>query len=243
MELVRRSGVALWRQIAEILEEGIRRGEPGPGVKLPTEHELAARFGVNRHTARQALSTLEESGLIRAEQGSGWFVKENVISYQVARQTRFSDNLSRQSRIPGREILSWREMPAAGAVAQALGLAEGEPVLRMDTTGMADGRCINVSTRYFPKRRFPMVVETYRELGSISKAMAQFGVRDYHRRRTVITARMPTVEEAHILGQSRNRPVLVSESINADDQGRAVEYGVTRFASDWVQISINAEGF
>lgn len=70
MELQRRSGVALWKQIQDWLEFRIKEGELAPGSRLPTEQDLAERLGVNRHTVRRALSLLAEKDLIRTEQGS-----------------------------------------------------------------------------------------------------------------------------------------------------------------------------
>ncbi|GAB6036634.1 phosphonate metabolism transcriptional regulator PhnF [Fundidesulfovibrio butyratiphilus] len=243
MTLIRMKGLALWRAIAQALEAEIADGQLPPGGKLPTEHELAARFAVNRHTVRRALTALEEDGLVRVEQGSGWFVRERVIDYSLARRTYFSEILSRQSRIPGHQVTDWGETPAHGPAAQALDLPEGEILIWMETLGHADGRRISLSTRFFPKARFPRIVETYRETASVSACMAMTKVVDYHRRRTVLTARMPTPREAGLLGCARHRPLLVSESVNADGPGRPVEYGVTLFVSDWVRIVVNTGDF
>ncbi|MHC1713343.1 MAG: phosphonate metabolism transcriptional regulator PhnF [Solidesulfovibrio sp.] len=241
MTFTRMKGVALWKAIAQELETDIAGGRMEAGSKLPTENELADRFQVNRHTVRRALTSLEEDGLVRVEQGSGWFVREQVIAYAVGRKTYFSENLSRESRIPGREVLGYGEMPAQGMVAKALGLPEGSPVVWIESIGQADGRRINVSTRFFPHARFPGIAEAYKQTGSVTRCMSQAGVRDYHRRTTSITARLPTAEEAKRLGQSRHRPVLVSESINVDADGTPVEYGLTRFSSDWVRIVVETD--
>ena len=236
--MTRTKGVALWRSIAQALAASISEGSLTPGAKLPTEHELATQFAVNRHTVRRALISLDEDGLVRVEQGSGWFVREQVIAYPVGRKTCFSENLSRQSRIPGGEVLAHGEVPAQAVVARALGLTEQSPVVWMDTVGQADGRHINVSTRFFPQARFPRIVEAYQRTGSVTSCMARFGVKDYHRRSTTISARLPTAEEARILGQSRHHPVLVSENLNVDADDTPVEYGLTRFSSDWVRIVV-----
>jgi DNA-binding FadR family transcriptional regulator len=51
--------------------EAILRGDFGAGGKLPTEGELAARFGVSRPTVREALSRLRSDGVIETRRGSG----------------------------------------------------------------------------------------------------------------------------------------------------------------------------
>lgn len=63
------------REIAAKLAEGIRNGDPGPGEKLTTAPQIAQRYGVTLHVARQALMTLDAQGLIESRHGKGWFVR------------------------------------------------------------------------------------------------------------------------------------------------------------------------
>ena len=58
------------------IRDAIRSGRPGPGERLPSERTLAARFGVNRVTIREALNRLEAARLLRSRQGSGWTVQD-----------------------------------------------------------------------------------------------------------------------------------------------------------------------
>jgi DNA-binding FadR family transcriptional regulator len=51
--------------------ESILRGDFGSAGKLPTEGELAERFGVSRPTVREALSKLRADGVIATRRGSG----------------------------------------------------------------------------------------------------------------------------------------------------------------------------
>ena len=87
---LREAGVSLWRQIVRIIEADIASGTHQPGARLPTEAQLAVRFGVNRHTIRRALEELSRNGLVRVEQGRDSFVAEDVLDYEVAARTRFS---------------------------------------------------------------------------------------------------------------------------------------------------------
>jgi GntR family phosphonate transport system transcriptional regulator len=240
-ELNRGSGMTLWLQIAARLEEQILAGTWKPGEQLPTEHSLADRFAVNRHTARRAVASLAEQGLVRIEQGRGTFVHEGVIDYRLGRRTRFSENLSAQKRAASGRLLRAEELPAAQAVALALGLRKRAPVILLECLGEADGRPVNVSSHYFAKARFPEIAAFFQETGSITAALAKSGVSDYSRKSTKVTARAARAADARLLGQPSSRPILMTESINIDRDGQPIEYGVARWASDRVQLVIEPD--
>jgi GntR family phosphonate transport system transcriptional regulator len=63
-------------------------------------------------------------------------------------------------------------------------------------------------------------------------------VEDYTRAWTRVIARMPSGAEAELLHQPKSRPVLVTEALDVDGEGRPLSFNVTQFASDWVQIVI-----
>jgi len=209
-ELNRGSGVTLWLQIAARLQEQILAGVWKPGEQLPTEHSLADRFAVNRHTARRAVASLAEQGLLRIEQGRGTFVHEGVIEYRLGRRTRFSENLSAQKREPAARLLRAAELPAPQAVATALGLRKRAAVVLIECLHEADGRPINVASHYFAKARFPDIAEFYRQTGSITAALARSGVADYSRKSTKVTARAARAADARLLGQPTSRPILMT---------------------------------
>lgn len=54
------------------------------GDKLPTERKLAEMFNVSRSVVREALSYLENTGVIRVRQGQGAFINESNITHLVS---------------------------------------------------------------------------------------------------------------------------------------------------------------
>ena len=64
--------LAVVRQIELLILRGILR----PGERLPSERELAERMGVSRPSLREAISELQEQGLLTAKAGSGIYVAE-----------------------------------------------------------------------------------------------------------------------------------------------------------------------
>lgn len=69
--------------ILNALEEMIVTGEVQPGDRLPTERELAERFGVGRNSVREAIRQLSMLGLVEAYQGGGTFVAQTTSASLV----------------------------------------------------------------------------------------------------------------------------------------------------------------
>jgi GntR family transcriptional regulator len=69
------SPVPLYHQLAERLFAQIQGGSFGAGEKIPSEHELAERYGVGRPTVRQATEALIQRGVLVRKRGSGTFVR------------------------------------------------------------------------------------------------------------------------------------------------------------------------
>ena len=63
--------------IIEQIEEFFLNGELRLGEKLPSERELASRFGVSRTSVREALQALEIRGSIEIRRGGGSFIKKS----------------------------------------------------------------------------------------------------------------------------------------------------------------------
>ncbi len=58
-----------YRAVSDEIERSILSGRLSPGDMLPSETEMAAQFGVNRHTLREGLRLLEQNGLLKRETG------------------------------------------------------------------------------------------------------------------------------------------------------------------------------
>lgn len=66
------------QQIANRLRAAILTGTYKPGDRLPSQHELARRYGVVRETAKAAIRVLDSERLTVTRQGSGTFVRVQV---------------------------------------------------------------------------------------------------------------------------------------------------------------------
>ncbi|MEE4301616.1 MAG: phosphonate metabolism transcriptional regulator PhnF [Pseudomonadales bacterium] len=228
----------LWLDVTRRIQRMIHDAALVPGDRLPTETDLAARFGVNRHTVRRALKHLEEQGNIEARQGRGRFLRLPAIQYQIGARPRFSNILSDQDLEPGTELLGIGVERAPEALARTLSLRTGSRVVHVERLGLASGNPISMSSHYLPLGRFPKFIEYYERHHSITRTLAACGLDDYVRKSTRVTSRLPTAHEREVLGVPKHVPLIVTRSCNVDTRGWPIEYGEARMASDRIELEI-----
>jgi GntR family transcriptional regulator len=75
----------LYRQTEILLTQALMAGEWPPGALIPSEPELAARFGVSQGTIRKAIEALRAEKLFVRRQGRGTYVathREEAVQYR-----------------------------------------------------------------------------------------------------------------------------------------------------------------
>ncbi|MFC3614438.1 phosphonate metabolism transcriptional regulator PhnF [Lutimaribacter marinistellae] len=231
----------VWTSIAQHLTADIAEGRHATGDRLPTEAQLAARFGVNRHTVRRALAALAEQGLVHARRGAGVFVTARPTDYPIGRRVRFHQNIAASGRIPGKRILSLTLRAADKREAEALALAPGDPVQVYDGVSLVDEEPIAVFQSVFPGDRLPGLLDALRETQSVTAALQRCGVADYTRVSTRITARAATATQANQLRLAEGAPLIRTTGINVDSDGVPVEYGRSWFAGDRVTLTLSGD--
>jgi GntR family transcriptional regulator, phosphonate transport system regulatory protein len=228
----------IWQTIAAALRTDLAGGAYAPGSRLPTEAELAARFGVNRHTVRRALADLAAAGQVRARRGAGVFVASTPTDYPIGLRTRFHQNVLASGRTPSRQMLRVETRSALAAEAEALALPPAAPVHLVEGLSLVDGQPIALFRSVFPADRFAGLPQVMARLNSVTATLAALGVPDYTRAQTRITAIAADGVLALHLHLSPGAPVLQSVAVNVDPQGKPVEYGTTFFAGERVTLTI-----
>lgn len=243
-KVARKSGVAVWRQIADEIRGEIKKGRFQRGEKLPPEVTLAARFGVNRHTVRSAIAALTQEGVLRAEQGRGTFIANaKRLTYPIGKRTRMSTGFAEQVTHRERIILSHTIEKPSPEIAQALQLTRVDIMVHhFETLSIADGQPVSRSSSWFDQQRFPALAEYYQASGSVTVALRQLGIEDYFRKSTLISAQHADQDDLLHLKLTPGAIVLTAQAINVDPQGSPIEYSSTRFPADRMEFSIQSLG-
>ena len=195
------------------------------GSQLPPEPELAAELGVSRATLREALSSLEEEGLVRRTRGSGTFVADRPrMVNNLDANFGVTDAIRASGGAPGTERATVRVEAASADEAQRLDIEPGEDVAVLDRVRTADGRPVVVSRDIFPMRLARGDEAFLRALGvgSIYEAIErELGIVIHHGLATF----QPTRADGHVASQlrvPRGALLLYIRQVDFDDSGRPV---------------------
>lgn len=119
----------LYRQIKGLLIARLQAGEWKAGEAIPSELDLAARFGVSQGTMRKAIDELAADNLLVRRQGKGTFVAthaEQKIQYRFLRLMP-----DEGSEALGRQLLDCKRQRAPAWIAKALQMRAGDPMVEV----------------------------------------------------------------------------------------------------------------
>jgi GntR family transcriptional regulator len=168
MDITRADSRPLREQIAAKVRQMIETGELAPGDKLEREDALAERYGVSRHTVRQALNDLTMEGLLASSRGRGrivrdyrpleWHLSQYESRHLHEQAGADADQWSAAARAQGREPsedLDVGIVDPPRAVADRLGVDKGELVVVRRRIRSADDVPYQIADSYFrlPARR------------------------------------------------------------------------------------------
>ena len=236
-------GMTAWGRIAADLAEAIGDARYQSGDALPTATELAARYGVHRHTARQALRYLQGEGLVSVEPGRGSFVLGQRFSYRLGPRVSFRGNIASSGREASGLFIDAGLAIVPAVIGRELGIDPLERCWRIRTLAFADSIPVTLSVHWFDKKRFPTInTAVASQNGAISKALNLLGISEYGRRVTSVSARLASVDERRLLRLPRGAPVLSSAGVDVLSDGTAFHYVESAFAPDLVEFVVEGEG-
>lgn len=118
----------LYQQIRGLITRGLESGEWGPGDVIPSESELAARYGVSQGTVRKAIDEMAAENLLVRRQGKGTFVATHDDPRSFFRFLRLAANEGELKAVKSIPLECWRAK-AGNDVARTLALEPGAPII------------------------------------------------------------------------------------------------------------------
>jgi GntR family transcriptional regulator len=231
---------ARYRQVADDLREAIRRGTYGPGALLPSQPELARKYGLNQTSISRAIGLLEADGLVRTEHGRGSYVQDIPTAKRTRRipsrgrgsGSSFAEEMRKLGLEPRTELVQADAVSPPAAISRRLDLDKDEQALIRERHMFADERPVQLAASYIPLSIAGSVDLAFPDTGptGIYERLAERGYR-VARFAEEIESRRPSEEEASFLRISPAQHVLEVTRSAYDQVGRVLEVTVNVFPS------------
>jgi GntR family transcriptional regulator len=223
----REPGQSRYGALAGALRERVIAGEWPPGSALPSEQMLASEHGVALGTMRRALELLVQQGLVERIHGRGTFVRAGLSGATMMRFFRFGDQAG---EVPTSRILSRQLASLSAEAARALGIAKGEPALKVRRLRSLGGEPCLLEELWLPLPLFQPLAELEpQQWGDLLYPLyaERCGV---HVHRAVDEIRFDTLSaaDARALGLPAGHPCAKVARQAFDRVGRCIEYRLTR---------------
>ena len=224
--------IPLHHQVYLDLRSAIESGEWSAGERLPSERELAKRYGCSLITVRRALGELAREQRVERTRGRGTTVLSQPIDRDFAGSLSFAEEMRRRGHEPNTRVVTSRLEDAGEQVAAALDLPLGAPVVYLERVRMADDVPLLLEQVHLSADRFPGLIGFDLEHNSLYDLLAdRFGVRVVRSREAIEPAVLRT-REARLLGLRPRTPALLVEGISYDAAGMPVEVARSYVAGD-----------
>ncbi|HDT2138613.1 TPA: GntR family transcriptional regulator [Enterobacter roggenkampii] len=229
----------MYRQIADALREKISAGELKPSDALPTESSLQEAFNVSRVTVRQALKLLTEEQIVESIQGSGTYVKEERVNYDIYQLTGFYEKLADRNVDTHSEVSIFEVLKADAKLAEKLNLSHDDKVWHVKRVRFIKQKPVNLEETWMPLALFPdltwevMENSKYHYVEQIKKLVID-------RSEQELVPIMPSEEAIAALSLDPAKPILEKVSRGFLKDGRVFEYSRNVFNTDDYKFTLVA---
>jgi GntR family transcriptional regulator len=153
MPVKSRTSIPAYQRIQGKLREMIDAGNLRPGDAVPSERDLAKIHDVSLMTARHALASLEQEGLVERRRGVGTFVAAPKIHFN--KLTSYTEQMGSRSLTVGSKLLFAKIIDDAQDVNARLALSPKSKVIKLERLRHAAGEPFALETCYLSAAHFP----------------------------------------------------------------------------------------
>lgn len=224
------SEVPIYVQIHNQMKSEIAQGKWQVGQRIPSERWLAQHFAVSRMTARQAIQTLVDEGILLRKVGSGTYVASQKVQEKMSGTTSFTDIMKSQGKKPASRVVSYHLAEPTLSEKEHLQLADKIDVLRMERIRLADGVpiCFEITTVPWNLVRD---LSQQQITQSLYHALEQKGLKLGHAQQNV-SAMLASEKVAELLKVKRCAPVLRLRQVTFLDNEQPFEYVRSQYVGE-----------
>ncbi|MGW6569001.1 GntR family transcriptional regulator [Streptomyces sp. NPDC054975] len=239
--LVLNRKLPLWYQVSQSLRASILGRTPDASLRLPTEEQLAAHYGVSVLTMRQALKELEEEGLISRHRRRGTFIEPGARRSSPRRLLGSIDAIVAQQSGERTTVLGHGTEPVPGELAEYFpDVTEVVAYKRLRRDGES-GEPTNWAENAVHPEVAAGLDPADLERWPMTKVLRDVvGVR-ISRITDTVEARLADPETAALLQVPLLSPILHYTGVTYDEAGRVVDVARIRYRGDRFSFTVTVE--
>ncbi|MFF5786952.1 GntR family transcriptional regulator [Streptomyces sp. NPDC012693] len=239
--LVLNRKLPLWYQVSQSLRASILGRTPDASLRLPTEEQLAAHYGVSVLTMRQALKELEEEGLISRHRRRGTFIEPGARRSTPRRLLGSIDAVVAQQSGERTTVLGHGTEPVPGELAEYFpDVTEVVAYRRLRRDGES-GEPTNWAENAVRPELAATIDPADLERWPMTKVLRDVvGVR-ISRITDTVEARLADPETAALLQVPLLSPILHYTGVTYDEDGRVVDVARIRYRGDRFSFTVTME--
>jgi GntR family transcriptional regulator len=231
------NGSSLYQRVAEDIRAAIAAGEYPASTKLPSENELAQRYGVSRGTIRQAFAALRADGVIASRRGARRVVFGGSRVQSFGELLSFSRWARAMGEVPGGRVVSLERRLATAEEATRFAVPDGSFVYCLTRVRLLSGRPVMVERAVYPEKVGALVAGLDLTRDSISARLQELGV-VFTDAEHVIDALPASEEDARWLEVRAGTALLRERRFTTDRSGQPVESSDDRYLGTETAFSV-----
>jgi DNA-binding GntR family transcriptional regulator len=229
-------------KIYKWLEEQIKTEKIKIGDRLPTEENIAATFGINRMTVRQAIDQFVVRKMIKRKRGFGTLlIRKTPVDYiwHFNNISSFTESMEKSGVEAYTKNETMEVIEADSNVKKLLNLSDDSRVIYSLRVKYAEGEPVSIERSFLPYEKFKNLLDITIKGSLYRVLMEQFNT---HLVKSIqyLSSMLPGQQEMELFGLSKPIPCILVENVSCDSNNVPVEVLFSWFRGDRYKFKIES---
>ncbi|ETI67275.1 GntR family transcriptional regulator [Neobacillus vireti LMG 21834] len=228
----------MYLQLREIIRTKIEDGDFPPGTAIPTEHELAKTYGINRLTVRNGIAALVNEGLLKRIQGKGVYVLGEKREQDLETLEGFSQMVRKKNANPSSQILAKSLRPAGHKYGKIFTIDPADQIFYIKRVNYIDREPYSLEEIYIPHAVVPELEDIDLSVFSVYEIYDFYNIDIAYSRQTLDLTQLDQ-SDARFLDVDSSTPLLLFTNTSYNAAEAVMEYSRSCTRPDKANYKVN----
>jgi GntR family transcriptional regulator len=228
----------MYLQLREIIRTKIEDGEFPPGTAIPTEHELAKTYGINRLTVRNGIAALVNEGLLKRIQGKGVYVLGEKREQDLETLEGFSQMVRKKNADPSSHILTKSLRTAGHKYGKIFNIDPADQIFYIKRVNYIDNEPYSLEEIYIPHYVVPELEDIDLTVFSIYEIYDFYNIEISYSQQTLDLTQLDQ-SDARFLDVDSSTPLLLFTNVSYSKSEAVIEYSRSCTRPDKANYKVN----